>query len=707
MKRKEILPLLLEAALLLLLPCFGTAAEPIRVACIGNSVTYGYMLEDPARESYPTVLGELLGERYEVANFGHSGATLLTTGHLPYVETEEYAAALAFRPDIAVVHLGLNDTDPRNFPHYRDRFVRDYCALIDTLRAVNPEMEIWVCSMTPIFTCHPRFISSTQDWYRTLQPLIRRVVEARGTHFIDLYSAFRHRPDLITDAPTLHPNKAGARHLAETVLRALTGNYGGLSVDGIWQSHMVLQQGSEVTLSGHANRGDRIRLSWRGKSYSSETVGDDGHWSIAFPTGEATNEPRRLTIEGREQSITLEDLLVGEVWLVSGQSNMAFSLRDATGGAAYAETKGATDRPLRLCRLTPFVETDDRAWPKEALERANALDFYSGAWEPVSPEAALRFSAVGFAFATTLSEAADVPLGVIEVDCGGSPLSSWVSRDLMEQDARFTGIFDHWRDNDYTMRWCRERMGRNLELTADPFQRHSYDPAFNEETGLRLLYGQSLAGIVWYQGESDAENAEQYELLFPHFVGDLRRHFGSRLPILNVQLSSLDRPSWGRFRDLQRRLTEQFDGVELVVGYDLGEDHEVHFHDKIPLGERAGRLALQTVYDAEEMGEARAARPLAAEVSPEGWIIRLETFGSPLVTSDGEAVRDLTGETLDGRWIPLRATIDGSSLRVERPEGEAMPIVSIAYAFSCITEGNLFLRGGQPVPTFILPTPTH
>ena len=127
MRRRTLL--LLLWSLLALTP--SLSAQRVRVACIGNSVTYGYGLEDPAAQSYPTILGQLLGEGYEVRNFGHSGSTLLRDGHNPYVKTKEYAAALAFKPDVAVIHLGLNDTDPRNFPHYWDRFVADYCALID------------------------------------------------------------------------------------------------------------------------------------------------------------------------------------------------------------------------------------------------------------------------------------------------------------------------------------------------------------------------------------------------------------------------------------------------------------------------------------------------------------------------------------------------------------------------------------------------
>lgn len=685
----------------------GMSAQRVRVACIGNSVTYGFALEDPASESYPTLLGEMLGDKYEVRNFGHSGATLLTKGHNPYTKTKEYAAALDFRPDIAIVHLGLNDTDPRNYPHYRDSFVRDYCALIDTLRSVNPEMDIWVCSMTPVFTGHWRYISSTHDWYKVLQSLIPRVVEARETHFINLNAAFRHRPDLITDAPTLHPNARGAKLLAETVYSYLTGDHGGLAIPEGWQSHMVLKQGSTISLSGRANRGDEVTLTWRGRSYSTGRIGDSGRWTIDFPAGEATWEPQQLRVKGQTHTIVLDDLLVGEVWLMTGQSNMAFSLRSATDGKEYAHAHQPKRDGLRLLRLRPFAETDNKAWSEEALRRANELDFYSGTWAKATPATALDFSAVGYAFATQLSSSLDVPLGVIEIDNGGTPLTSWVSRDIMEDDPRFTLAFNNFRKNDYSMLWCRERMQTNLQLTKDPFQRHSYDPSFNAETGYRLIYGMPLSGAVWYQGESDAENAEQYALLFPHFIRDLRRHFGEELPVLTVQLSNLPRPSWGRFRDLQRRLAEELEGVALVTSYDLGDRGDVHYREKTPLGERAGRLALQEVYGKEVAGEARAARPQELTLAPTGWSLSLETGSAPLETSDGKAVRGLLAETLDGRWIPLRATIDGSTLQIDRPAGETYRIVSIAYAFTGWTDGNLRTRGGQPVPTFLLPTPAE
>ena len=124
--------------------------EPkIKVSCVGNSITYGMRLDDRERESYPVRLQEMLGDRYEVANFGKSGATLLRHGHRPYFDQEEFRQAMEFAGDIVVIHLGINDTDPRNWPHFQDEFVGDYLALIDSLRSVNPRARFLIARMTP------------------------------------------------------------------------------------------------------------------------------------------------------------------------------------------------------------------------------------------------------------------------------------------------------------------------------------------------------------------------------------------------------------------------------------------------------------------------------------------------------------------------------------------------------------------------------
>ena len=159
----------------------------IKVACIGNSITYGYGLPDRATQSYPVQLQKMLGESYQVENFGKSGATLLNKGHRPYMQQDEYRRAIDFGGDIVVIHLGINDTDPRDWSDYRDFFVKDYIALIDSFRVANPEARIMIARLTPIADRHPRFLSGTRDWHGEIQLAIENVARYTGVQLIDFH----------------------------------------------------------------------------------------------------------------------------------------------------------------------------------------------------------------------------------------------------------------------------------------------------------------------------------------------------------------------------------------------------------------------------------------------------------------------------------------------------------------------------------------
>ena len=200
--------------------------KTLKVACIGNSVTYGYGLRNRDSASYPVQLQHLLEPGYNVKNFGVSGSTLLKNGHRPYYKTAAFAGALAFAPDIAVIHLGLNDTDPRDWPDHRDEFAPDYAWLIDTIRKANPAVQIYICRLTPIFHDHPRFKSGTRNWFWEIQALIPQIARANKTGLIDLHTPLYVHPELFSDA--LHPDETGAGIIAQTIYSRISGNYGGL-----------------------------------------------------------------------------------------------------------------------------------------------------------------------------------------------------------------------------------------------------------------------------------------------------------------------------------------------------------------------------------------------------------------------------------------------------------------------------------------------
>lgn len=702
MKRCSIVCRLFATLVTLMVAVHGLSAQ-IRVACIGDSVTEGYLLKDPETESYPAQLQDLLGSGYVVGNFGHSGATLLRKGHTPYFKQKKFGEALAFKADIAVIHLGLNDTDPRDFPHYRDEFVKDYVWLIDTLLSTNPRMKVYVCSMTPIFTGHRRYSSSTKEWYGLLQEEIRKVVKAEGAGFIDLYEVFKHRPDLFPDQNNLHPDKKGAGVLARTVFGHLTGDYGGLSVRGTWGDDMVLQQNAEATISGLADAGSKVTLALDGKTVGSFPVSDDGKWCIGFKTGKGSFDPHVLTVTDGKTTKTFRNVRFGEVWFALGQSNMDFALRQAEGGETFAKENGS-DKDVSYLMIKPLALPDDNAWSRENLERANDLDFNHGEWTLPTPDKAREFSAIGYPFGVYLEKALNVPVGIIQFAIGGSPLMSWVSRESLTEDPLFHTSFNGWMNKDFIMRWCRDRAKKNLKNTDFPYQRHSYDPAFNYEAGLLQLRGLPVAGALWYQGESDTENAELHNRLFPLFYGDLESLFGDNLPLLVVQLSSLERPSFPRFRDAQRRLADKYPNIDLAISYDLGKHGDVHPTRKLPIAERLTRLALQEKYG--RTLEYAADAPMPASLIKEGdaYMVTFEKSRGLLSILDGsDEVKGFKFVTLKGDQVAAKASVsrDRRSVRVEVPGG--IDPVSLVYAFDMYTDANLGYEGGQPVSTFILP----
>lgn len=157
-----------------------SAQKRTKVACVGNSITYGYLLPEREAQAYPAQLQQMLGDAYQVGNFGKSGATLLNKGHRPYMQQEEYRKAIEFAGDIVVIHLGINDTDPRDWPNFRDEFIRDYLALIDSFRAAKPDCRIIIAKLTPLADRHPRFESGTRDWRGEIQQAIETVADRKS-----------------------------------------------------------------------------------------------------------------------------------------------------------------------------------------------------------------------------------------------------------------------------------------------------------------------------------------------------------------------------------------------------------------------------------------------------------------------------------------------------------------------------------------------
>jgi acyl-CoA thioesterase-1 len=193
--------------------------EPIRVACVGDSITFGAGVKDREHNSYPVQLGKLLGEKWDVKNFGHSGATLVKKGDSPYDKTKEYTQALEFQPNVVVIFLGTNDSKPQNWK-YKDDYAGDYKDLIADFRKIDPKVRVYCCLPVPAFP--PGAYKIRGDVIRgEAIPLIKGIAEETQATLIDLDTPLSDKEAMFPDK--IHPNAKGAAVIAATVYRSLTG----------------------------------------------------------------------------------------------------------------------------------------------------------------------------------------------------------------------------------------------------------------------------------------------------------------------------------------------------------------------------------------------------------------------------------------------------------------------------------------------------
>lgn len=681
---------LLAFLFLICIPVLGIGQR--KVACIGDSVTEGYGI--PNKNSrYPSILQDLLGEAYIVGNFGHSGATLLQKGHNPYNKTKAYQDALAFEPDIIVIALGLNDTDPRNWPNYHNDFESDYADLIADFREINPNVEVYVCSMTPIFSGHRRFLSGTRDWFDRIQSLIPQIVAANNTHFIDNHAVLAARIDLFDDH--LHPNGRGAELIAENVAKSIHGVRQPLSLAKTFGSHMVLQRNVENSLRGLASSGDKLTVHLCEEIFHA-TANKRGEWTVTLPA-RAAGGPYDITVKSNSGKIVLSDVLFGDVFLASGQSNMAFTLRQALRGDEVLAQMAPYAPQIRLFKDHNLIHTNHVAWDTTILDAVNELQYFQGEWEVASAESAADFSAIAYSAAAEIARLEGVPVGIIDLSVGGSNTESWISRRALEQDNLLASYIHNWRTSDFIQDFCRTRGAKNLELSKVKHQRHPYEPAYNYEAGLQHWLGTNFKAVLWYQGESNAHNIELHDHLFRTLIQSWRTEFEQNLPFYFVQLSSIERPSWPAFRDAQRQLANALPNVYMAVSSDLGDPTDVHPREKIVIGKRLAQLIRQHEYGVPVQGKT----PQVVSYKKVDGGIEL-TFGNCtfLRTKNNEGIRGLQLLDHRGKVIPInRVRINQKTLIIDvNPE----TVKKVQYAYQPYTTANLESDWGIPVSTFSL-----
>ena len=676
--------------LFLLITCCIYAQDKIKVACVGNSITYGTGVAEREKNAYPVKLQQMLGDKYEVGNFGKPGATLLNKGHRPYIQQQEYKDALAFAGDIVVIHLGINDTDPRNWPNYRDEFIGDYRSLMQSFREVNPKVRFLLARMTPLSDRHYRFESGTRDWHAEIQKAIECVAKAEGVQLIDFHEPLYSYPYMLEDA--VHPNAEGAAILAKTVYEGITGDFGGLQMSDLFTDNMVLQHGQTLAIQGKADAGQKITVSIAGQKKIT-VAASNGKWMVFLDPLKAGG-PYTLTVTADKQKLMYHNVLAGEVWLCSGQSNMEFCLSwSATGKRDIPQ---AANDQIRLFDMKARWRTDEVEWNASVLDSLNQLQYFTDtSWTICSPETAGRFSAIAYYFGKMLQDSLQVPVGLICNAIGGSPTEAWVDRRILEYE--FPAILRNWTKNDFIQDWVRGRAALNVKKSSYKFQRHPYEPCYLYESGILPLQQYPIKGVLWYQGESNAHNKDAHEKLFKLLVQSWRKNWNNEsMPFYFVQLSSLNRPSWPWFRDSQRRLMNEIEHTGMAVCTDRGDSLDVHPTRKQEVGERLAFWALNKTYGYPVV----ASGPLYKSVTfvKDRAYVSFDYAEGMKAAEPKDELRtfEIAGE--DQVFYPAKAVVEGNRIKVWSAEVKEPKIVR--YGWQPFTRANLVNGAGLPASTF-------
>jgi sialate O-acetylesterase len=444
--------------------------------------------------------------------------------------------------------------------------------------------------------------------------------------------------------------------------------------------NMVLQRNAPVDLWGWADPGESIRIRFRGRTLSTR-AGADGRWSARLAPLRAGG-PDDLRIDG-SNSVTLRNILVGDVWLASGQSNMQFPLAEegGFGGANGADEEiHAADFPkIRLF----MVERDLALDPK--------TDVDSAGWTAVTPATVRRFSAVAYFFGRELFRRQGVPVGLIESCWSGTPAETWMSKAALQHFPEF------------------QVAGPALLPAAEIRTSYPQTPTLLWNAMIAPLTPYRVKGVIWYQGESNAFRAEQYRRLFPALINDWRGNWGYELPFLFVQLagygSDATEPAesaWAELREAQAAALA-LPHTGMAVAVDIGDAADIHPRNKLDVGHRLALAAARIAYGENVV----ASGPTWSSMHIDTGRIRL-TFsnrgsglrakGVPPATSERAKLNGFTIAAADGRFVRAQAYIDGADVIVY---SERIPQpAAVRYDWANTPDGNLYNAEGLPAVPF-------
>lgn len=483
---------------------------------------------------------------------------------------------------------------------------------------------------------------------------------------------------------------------------AVSLSWADVRLPDVFCDHMVLQRNMKIPVWGTAGSGERVTVAVAGVKVSTK-AGADGHWTVQLPALKAGG-PFEMVISGKNR-ITLADIMVGEVWLCSGQSNMWWPVGKLD--PIPENEKPADDPGLRLYSV----------WSPE-----NDAFGEKPAWTPCTVGDLREFTAVGYYFGRMLRRELGVAVGLIHSSMGGSLPESWMKRATLEKDPRFRPIVEFWDSlaaahpdsRKLFDRWLGDLAKAKLsgsELPADPpipflskpYRYYMRHPQICRDAQLAPLVPYGIRGVIWFQGESSTSRSWQYRTLFPAMIHEWRADWNRNdLPFYYVQIANMaggavnpERPS-SRMEIREAQLMAlSVPNTGMAVTIDIGDPKNVHFNNKWEVGRRLALIALARDYGRK----AEYSGPVFKSSARDGSTMRLRfDHAEGLAASGGGALEGFVVAGSDHVFRKAGARIEGDAVVVSSPDVKEP--AAVRYAWDDDPKANLVNRAGLPASPF-------
>ena len=464
---------------------------------------------------------------------------------------------------------------------------------------------------------------------------------------------------------------------------------GELTLHPLIGNHAVFQRDVPFPVIGKADSGAEVVVNWQGKDYQAK-AGADGKWSLQLDPSPATEKGQVLKVKSGTNSIEVSDILIGEVWLASGQSNMEWPLNKC--GAQMAEAESAEDPHLRLA----WVSRATAPLPAESVKTS---------WRSATKSTALTFSAVGYFFGRELRKTTQVPVGVIQSAVGGTPAEAWTPIEFLEAESDFAKAVNSRKEypNWYPKllaKYEKDKVAYDLALAeaektgAKPPKkiREPHTPEKNPNLASVLWNGMiyplvpyPIRGVIWYQGESNAYRAEVYEKLLTGMIGAWRKAWGQGdFPFLIVQLTDFNvnedgatGVKWAKLRDAQSAVADHVPQTGLAVTLGLGDAEDIHPQRKMEVGERLALWANKIAYGKDVVCQG----PVFNSVKYTGAeaIVSFRPLKGELKSSDQKEVGGFAVAGSDKQFKPAQARLEKNQVILKSSEVAKPAFVRYAW----------------------------